>query len=1168
MIGIFVFWSFYFHGKQIVFIFFTLVVHLPITMLKIQNKPILVSSLILANLFLYSSCKKDEPVDLRITTLTKEEIAVQLEVAQKSISPQLKEGLKLEVWAVDSLVRDPIGLQVNDKGEVLYTRSPRRNNSEFDIRGHQSWEIRSIAIQTIEDKRAFLRSELSPERSAENTWLADLNGDGSHDWRDMTIEKNEVYKLKDTDGDGLADWSQIQVQDFNDEVTDVAGGLLETDEALYVAAGPDLWKLMDKNGDGIMDERTSLSHGYGVHIGFGGHGMSGVEMGPDGRIYWGIGDIGFNGKSADGTEWKYPNRGVIARSNPDGSDFEIFAMGVRNTHEFVFDNYNNLISEDNDGDHAGEKERLVYLTNGSDSGWRINWQFGKYRDPDNNTYKVWMDEKLYLPRWEGQAAFITPCIQNYVSGPTGMVFNPGTGLGERWKDHFFVVEFVGSAASSGLHAFQLQPKGASFEMTKTEKIVGGFLPTGIDFAPDGTLYMADFVNGWDDKNYGRIWKLTDETASGWTLQKQTEAEIKADYKKLSEDELKSKLYFEDQRVRRKAQFELAKRGEDGAEVFQTVILDKSNQLARIHGIVGLSQLARLEDMKYADAIVPLLKDSDPEIKAQAAKWLGDIRYSKAGNDLIAGLKDENARVRFFSAEALGRTKNADAVQPLIALLEANNDEDAYIRHAASLALSRIGKVEPIAALSSHSSKAVRMGAVIALRRLESPELAKFLADSDEYIVTEAARAIHDDFSVPAALPALGAILNTTPFRNEALIRRVISANQRVGKDENLNQLIAYVAKSDVPEVLRQEVIASIGTWAKPSLVDRVDGRYRGEVVRDANLIREQVKPVLIAQASAKEEAIRVESAKAFGKLGITDAADILLAKLKSDPSDPVKVQALNSLVAMNASNLGEAITVAMNSNSQSVRVAGLGLLAQTSLPNDQKVTLLTDIIQKRTNPEKQTALLTLGALEGSKDLPVWKSILADFEAGKLPDATWIELEEAIAATKSPELQAKFTSLLDAKAGEESWKKFAGALAEGNVRQGRRIFFENQTAQCIRCHAYDDMGGNAGPALDGIGNTLSREELLIALVDPSKRLSPGFGFVTVELNSGEKVTGTQMSEDSGSLTVKVGTEDKVISKKDIKSSQMAASSMPNMGDLLSKREIRDLVSYLSTLRRTE
>ncbi|WP_026970087.1 HEAT repeat domain-containing protein [Algoriphagus terrigena] len=1137
-------------------------------MLVPQNKPILFSTLILAGLVGFSSCKKEEPIDLRIKTLTKEEIAVQADAARKSVSPQLAEGLKLEVWAVDSLVQDPIGIHVNDKGEIFYTRSPRRSNSEFDIRGHQSWEIRSIAIQTIEEKSAFLRSELSPERSAENTWLADLNGDGSHDWRDMTVEKNEVIKLKDTDGDGLADWSQVQVQDFSDDVTDVAGSVLTTEDAMYVAAGPDMWRLVDKNGDGIMDEKTSMSHGYGVHIGFGGHGMSGVEMGPDGRIYWGIGDIGFNGKSADGTEWKYPNRGVIARANPDGSDFEIFAMGVRNTHEFVFDNYNNLISEDNDGDHAGEKERLVYLTNGSDSGWRINWQFGKYRDPDNNTYKVWMDEKLYLPRWEGQAAFITPCIQNYVSGPTGMVFNPGAGLGERWKDHFLLVEFVGSAASSGLHAFQLQPKGASFEMTKTEKIVGGFLPTGIDFGPDGALYMGDFVNGWDDKYYGRIWKLTDETAAGWALQAQTKAEIEADYKKLFEEELKSKLNFEDQRIRRKAQFELAKRGEDGAKIFQAVLNDKSSQLARIHAIVGLSQLARMEDMKYADAIVPLLKDSDPEIKAQAAKWLGDIKYDKAGNDLIAGLKDENARVRFFSAEALGRTKNADAVQPLILLLEANNDEDAYLRHAATLALSRIGKVEPIAALSTHASKAVRMGAVIALRRLESPELAKFLSDSDELIVTEAARAIHDDFSVPAALPALGAILNTTTFQNEALIRRAISANQRVGKDENLDQLIAYLGKTNTPEALRQEAIATIGTWAKPSLVDRVDGRYRGEVTRDAAAVSKKANAVLVAQSNAKEEAIRVESVKAIGKLGMADAADVLMAKLKSDPSDLVKVQALNSIVALNAPNLGEAITQAMNNNSQSVRVAGLALLAQTSLGNDQKVALLTDIIQKRTIPEKQTALLTLGTLEGSKDLPVWKSILADFEAGKLPDATWIELEEAVTATGSTELQTQFNTLLDTKAGGEDWKKYAGALAEGNVRLGRRIFFENQTAQCIRCHAYDDMGGNAGPALDKIGNTLSREELLIALVEPSKRLSPGFGFITVELNSGDKVSGTMMSEDSGSMTVKVGSEDQVISKKDIKSSQMAASSMPPMGTLLTKREIRDVVSYLSTLRRSE
>ncbi|MDF2158000.1 HEAT repeat domain-containing protein [Algoriphagus sp. CAU 1675] len=1129
-----------------------------------QFKPLKFILSVLGAGMLFYSCKK-EPVDLRIKTLTKEEIQTQVGQIQSQVSPTLKEGLKLSVWAVDSLVYDPISIQITDQGDLYYSRTNRQKNSEFDIRGHQDWEIRSIALQSIEDKRKFLHEELSPERSELNTWLEDLNGDGSHDWRDMTVEKEHIYRLRDTDGDGFADESQLAVEDFNDEVTDVAGAVMKTDDGLFVGVGPDVWRLMDKNGDGIMDEKTSISHGYGIHIGFGAHGMSGLEMGPDGRIYWGIGDIGFNGTGPDGTEWKYPNRGVIARSNPDGSDFEIFAMGVRNTHEFVFDAYNNLISVDNDGDHAGEKERLVYLTNGSDTGWRINWQFGKYRDPDNNTYKVWMDEKLYLPRWDKQAAFITPPIANYVSGPTGMVYNPGAGLGEKWKNHFFVVEFVGSPARSGVHAFTLKPNGATFELEKTEQIVSGILPTGMDFGPDGALYMADWISGWGTKDYGRIWKMEDETAAGWKLQKETEAELKADYKKLAENELKSKLYHEDLRVRRKAQFELAKRGEKGAEVFKAVITDRTNQLARIHAIVGLSQLARMDDMVYAESITGLLSDEDPEIKAQAAKWLGDIRYKNAGEALIKGLQDSNPRVQFFSAEALGRTENSDAVQPLIQLLEQNNDEDAYLRHAASLALARIGNVEAIAALSSHPSKAVRMGAVLALRRLSSPELAKFLQDSDELIVTEAARAIHDDFSVPAALPALADLINSTGFTNEPLMRRVISANQRLGEEKNLYDMLSYISKAGTPEPLKLEAIASIGTWARPSVVDRVDGRYRGEVVRDSPLIQEKSKSPLVSQMNLGNVAVRVEAAKAIGKLGIKDAASDLLAKVKSDPSEQVKVQALRSLYSLNTPELGEGISAAMNDNNQAVRVAGLSLLAETSLPLDQKVTLLTEIIQKRTNAEKQTALLTLGGLEGSKELEVWKSILSDFENGKLPEATWVELEEAIASTGSEALQSQFNTLLENKTNGSEWKKFAGALAEGSVREGRSIFFQNQTAQCIRCHAYDDMGGNAGPRLNGVGNRLSREELLIALVDPSARLAPGFGFITLELGNGETITGTLIEENSNGITISVGGQaEKVYPTADIVSSKKAPSSMPPMGDQLTKRELRDLVSFLSSL----
>ena len=1116
-------------------------------------------------LLIFSACHT-APEDMRIKKFDPGLAATWAKAIQEQVNPELEEGLTMELWGSDSLVADPISIDVDEHGHIYYSRTNRRKISEFDIRSHPDWEIESIKMQSVEDRKAFIHSELDPANSQKNQWLPDINGDGSHDWKDLTVEKENVYRLEDTDGDGVADFSQLVVLDFHEEVTDVAGAVMKHGEDLYVGVAPDMWRLKDKNGDGLMDEKVSIAHGFGVHVGFGGHNMSGVTMGPDGRIYYGIGDIGFNGTDPEGKEWKYSNCGVIVRSNPDGSDFEVFASGLRNTHEFVFDEYANLISVDNDGDHAGESERLVYIVNGSDTGWRINWQFGKYRDPENNTYKVWMDEGLYKPRFEGQAAYITPAIANFINGPTGMLYNPGTALAPRWKNTFFVVEFVGGAAQSGIHSFKLKPKGATFELAETSKIVGGVLATGLDFGPDGSIYVADWIDGWVNKGYGRIWKLDDEEGREWTERKKTQSILSENLRERDLEYLDGLLKYPDLRVRQNAQFELVERGKKGAEILERNIVQKDNQLARIHGIIGLSQLARLKDMDYANPLLTLLNDSDPEIKAQAAKWLGDIRYKKAGESLLPLLKDNNSRVSFFAAEALGRIEYEPALPGLVDLLERNNDEDAFIRHAASLALARVGKPEAITALADHPSVAVRIGAVVALRRIAHPGISRFLSDKEEYIVTEAARAINDDTSIEEALPALGTLLNHTSYTNEALIRRAINANLRVGSADAMQHLLAYSAKATAPVAMRTEALHALGTWAKPSVVDRVDGRYRGVIEREFAAVRIAASETLIPLLSDKNNEIRLAAVQTVGKIGLKEGGSPLFVLLERDPDPNVREASLNSLLVLEGSPKEQAIKQALADPEKEVRVAGLDLLKDLDVQENIKIELLSEVIEKRTTEEKQAAVLALASLSLEGSRPVFEKLVGQLENGSLPTEIQLELSEALDNAGASELALRNKAFYENLSPDSLVASYAGSLYGGNEELGRRTFFRNQSAQCVRCHAYDDMGGGAGPPINGVAGKLSRQELLEAMIEPSKRLAPGYGVVTLDLDNGRRISGVLGQEDNKSLSLKVGNlPDTVVLKTNIKNRISAPSSMPDMKSLLSRREIRDLVSFLATLK---
>ncbi len=1105
------------------------------------------------------SCS-EPPFDLEETRISDDEAQQLADQARAEVSGAFAGSLDVSLWASDTLMGDPIALDIDDQGRALITVTNRRYTSEVDVRDHPEWQIPTLRFTDVDDRAAFLREKLSADRSAENSdWLEDANGDGVHDWRDLTVEKEEVHQLDDVTGNGLANRSRLVYQGFNDLTADVAGAVLRHDGDVFVGAAPDLWRLRDADEDGIVDTETSISHGHKVHFAFGGHGMSGLAVGPYGRLYWGIGDQGLNVTDAEGNRWAYPHEGAILRSDPDGSDFEVFAAGLRNTHEFVFDAYGNLIGVDHDGDHAGESERLIHLIDGSDSGWRIYWQFGKYADPKNNAYKPWMDENYFRPRPDHQGAHILPPLAPY-HPPAGMAYNPGTALGEAWKDHFFVARFTGSPSGSGVDAFTLEPDGASFELAASERVMQGIQVTGMDFGPDGALYLADWVEGWAPNEEGRIWKMDVPDDEHTALREETRTLLQASFVDRSVEELVDLLGHADQRVRMKAQFALAER--EALDAFRTALAD-DEQLRRIHGIWGIAQLGR-DDSTHMQALLDWHNDADPEIRAQVARALGDVRYAPAADVFMEHLDDEAPRARLFAAQALGRIGHAPAFDGLVELIATNDNADAHLHHAGIIALARIGDGEALGTLADHPSQAVRLATVVALKRLAHPAVARFLDDDDATVVTNAARAINDDAFIDDALPALAEMLDRELVGSEPLVRRAINASLYTGRAADAQRLARFATRPAVDDGLRAEALHTLARWADPSMLDRVTGRYRGPVDNEIEPARRAIASVTPAVLKASSATVREAAVEAIKETEYQEAAEQLAQLVEADASPAVRTAALTALRDLEYASADSIFRTALNDENRSVRQAALNMTPDLALPESDIVALLASVLEQGTTEEQQTALEILGTTDNQAATELLAKQMDRLLDGVLPRALELELVDAAEQSDAKVLAERLDTYRSTLSEGDAVEEYRAALYGGDAERGEELFYQHPGGQCTRCHAVSGDGSAVGPALGGIGAQLSREQLLEALVDPDARLAPGYGGVTLTLEDGSTVRGIVEAESDSSITLRMGADQvRTVSTSEV-ADRVQSSSMPPMGNILSRSQLRDLVAYLTTL----
>ncbi len=1049
--------------------------------------------------------------------------------------------MEARLWAAEPMLANPVAFGFDEQGRMYVCETFRQQKGVEDNRGHMNWLETDLSLTTVEERLEMFKKYLG------------------EDVANYAKEQDRIRLLEDTDGDGKADKSTIFADGFNDILDGTGAGVLAIDGDVYYTCIPKLYKLKDTNGDGKADHQEALHHGYGVRVAFRGHDMHGLIVGPDGRLYFSIGDRGYNVMTKEGTHLVRPDTGAVFRCELDGSNLEVFAYGLRNPQELAFDDFGNLFTGDNNSD-SGDQARWVHVLEGGDIGWRMYFQYLSDRGPWNRE-RMWHPYQADEETTAVQPAYIVPPIVNISDGPSGLVCYPGVGLGSEYKGRFFLADFRGSSGASGIRQFAVTPHGATFKFVDHGWFIQSILATDVDFGYDGRMYVTDWVDGWEGPGKGRVYTFSHKENREPDNVEPSDVIMKFNFSDIENHELTHLCEHPDRRVRQRAQFQLVKN--DAIDDLDRLTILSGDNIARLHGIWGLGQLLR-QGKATPDRLIALMNDPVEEVRAQAIKVLADAKSEAAYSGLLKAVKRGRAREKYFAAIGLGKLQKTESQAALIEMLNENRDNDPALRHAGIMGLVGTATAEDLAKhadVSSHES--VRLAAVVALRRMKSPQLTQFLNDPNVQVAVEAARAIHD-LEIEAALPAL-AELKVTPETPDALLRRVMNANFRLGLAENAETVAKLAAETRLPEALRLEAIDELLSWDQPPNLDRVINIYRPLPQRESGLANQAVRNNLGGMMSGGAK-LKTQAIKLAAKYEVRDVASHLDEIFKNKKNAAaMRVEALSALDAVEAEEIRETLEAATQDQSDQIRAVARELLSARA---PEKVTpMLGEALQKGTKIERQSAVKVLADLNSQAADEILLQAIDQFIAGKASPDVQLDLIQVAESKESDAFKTRLAMIEENRDPSDPLSAYLECLEGGDYARGVEIFFGNAAASCRRCHKVKGNGSDVGPDLSAVSKENPRKYLLESIVDPNAKIAKGFETVVFAMDDGRIVSGLVKGEDDKSYRLMKPMGEIIIVEKDkIDAQAKGKSGMPDdIVKQLSKSDIRDLVEYLSTLK---
>ena len=179
------------------------------------------------------------------------------------------------------------------------------------------------------------------------------------------------------------------------------------------------------------------------------------------------------------------------------------------------------------------------------------------------------------------------------------------------------------------------------------------------------------------------------------------------------------------------------------------------------------------------------------------------------------------------------------------------------------------------------------------------------------------------------------------------------------------------------------------------------------------------------------------------------------------------------------------------------------------------------------------------------------------------------VRNGIAGTEMPAVRAS---------DDDVWKMVAFVKSIGSAglsekapgdRASGKAIFEGK-GRCLACHSVGRDGGSLGPDLSDLGRRRNLAYLEESLVRPEADVAARFRAIRLVTKSGQNVSGIRLNEDDISVQLRDDRNNlRSFLKDDIREMRHDKPSlMPSYESILSRKEIEDVVAYLSSLRGPE